>query len=129
MFAKFYAPYGWKRDIVGFDLLRLTPWVQRIRHSDDLDFQEALIEYVASLNDAHSYTSFPWNFSATTGISTDIYDGKVLIDSIDRSLLPAAQFPFGVGDEIIAVDGRGIQDVIASLRKYSMLANSRSTDR
>lgn len=129
MFAKYYAPYEWKRDVVGFDLLRLTPWVQRIRHSDDLDFQEALIEYVASLNDVHSYISFPSNFSATTGISADIYDGKVLIDSIDRSLLPAAQFPFGVGDEIIAVDGRGIWEVIASLRKYYMLGNSRSTDR
>ena len=43
MFAKNYAPYEWKRDVVGFDLLRLTPWVQRIRHSDDLDFQEALV--------------------------------------------------------------------------------------
>jgi C-terminal processing protease CtpA/Prc len=129
MYAKYYAPYEWKRDVVGFDLLRMTPWVQRIRHSDDLDFQEALIEYVASLNDAHDFVSFPSNFSATSGITTDIYDGKVLIDSINRSLLPVAQFPFGVGDEIVAVDGVGIQDVIASLRKYLMLANPRSTDR
>src|SRR6476469_11089945 len=71
-YAKNYGPYEWKRDVQGFDLLRLTPWLQRIAHSDDLDFQEALIEYVASLNDAHSYVSFPSNFSATTGISTDI---------------------------------------------------------
>ena len=34
-------PYEWKRDAQGFDLLRLTPWLHRIQHSDDLDFQEA----------------------------------------------------------------------------------------
>ena len=43
----------------GFDLMRLTPWLQRVHHSDDLDFQEALIEYVASLNDAHDNIAFP----------------------------------------------------------------------
>jgi hypothetical protein len=58
-YAKNYAPYEWKRDALGFDLLRLTPWLQRIHHSDDLDFQEALIEYVASLNDAHDLIAFP----------------------------------------------------------------------
>src|SRR6476660_10265691 len=85
-YAKNYGPYEWKRDVQGFDLMRLTPWLQRIRHSDDLDFQEALIEYVASLNDAHDFVSFPSNFSATSGITTDIYAGKVLVDSINRSL-------------------------------------------
>src|SRR5687768_11802106 len=47
MYAKNYGPYEWKRDALGFDLMRLTPWLQRVHHSDDLDFQEALIEYVA----------------------------------------------------------------------------------
>jgi hypothetical protein len=39
-YAKNYAPYEWKRDVIGFDLLRLTPWLQRIQHSDDLDFKK-----------------------------------------------------------------------------------------
>ena len=30
MFAKNYAPYEWKRDVIGFDLYRLTPWLQRV---------------------------------------------------------------------------------------------------
>ena len=55
VYAKNYGPYEWKRDALGFDLMRLTPWLQRVHHSDDLDFQEALIEYVASLNDAHGH--------------------------------------------------------------------------
>jgi hypothetical protein len=129
MYAKNYGPYEWKRDVLGFDLLRVTEWLQRIHHSDDLDFQEALIEYVASLNDAHDLVAFPTTFSVSLGMTLDIYDGKVLIDSINRTLLPEAQFPFGIGDEIVTFDGRPVQEVIESFRKYAVSANPRSTDR
>ena len=85
-YAKNYAPYEWKRDVFGFDLYRLTSWLQRIHQSDDLDFQEALIEYLASLNDTHASIFFPSPFTASLGFTVDIYDpGKVLIDSVDRS--------------------------------------------
>jgi hypothetical protein len=128
-YAKNYAPYEWKRDVIGFDLLRLTPWLQRIHHSDDLDFQEALIEYVASLNDAHDVIAFPTTYFVSLGFTVDIYDGKVLIDSINRLLLPVAQFPFNIGDELVSVDGTPVQALIASFRKYAIAANQRSTDR
>ena len=128
-YSKNYGPYEWKRDALGFDLLRLTPWLQRIAHSDDLDFQEALIEYVASLNDAHDNIAFPTTFSASLSMTVDIYDGKVLIDSINRTRLPLADFPFGIGDEIVSVDGRPVQELIQSYRKYAISANQRSTDR
>jgi peptidase S41-like protein/PDZ domain-containing protein len=128
-YAKNYGPYEWKRDVQGFDLLRLTPWLQRIQHSDDLDFQEALIEYVASLNDAHDLIAFPTTFSASLPMSLDIYDGKVLIDAINRTALPLAQYPFVVGDEVVSIDGRPVQELIQSFRKYAISANQRSTDR
>jgi hypothetical protein len=128
-YAKNYGPYEWKRDVQGFDLMRLTPWLQRIHHSDDLDFQEALIEYVASLNDAHDFIAFPTTFSASLPMTVDIYDGKVLIDSINRTRLPVAQFPFVVGDELVSLDGQSVQTLIQSFRKYAIAANERSTDR
>jgi hypothetical protein len=128
-YAKNYGPYEWKRDVQGFDLMRLTPWLQRIAHSDDLDFQEALIEYVASLNDAHDTIAFPTTFSAQLPLTVDIYDGKVLIDSLIRALLPVGQYPFVIGDEVVSVDGRPVMDVIQSFRKYAIAANPRSTDR
>jgi hypothetical protein len=128
-YAKNYAPYEWKRDVFGFDLLRLNQWLQDIHKEDDLDFQEVLIDYVASLNDAHDYIAFPTTFSASLGLSVDIYDGKVLIDAINRTLLPIAQFPFVIGDELVSSDGRPVQDVISAFRKYAISANPRSTDR
>jgi hypothetical protein len=128
-YAKNYAPYEWKRQVFGFDLLNLSPWLHQIRQADDLDFQEALIEYVASLNDAHDYIAFPTTFSTSLGLSVDIYDGKVLIDGINRAALPIGQYPFGVGDELVTVDGRSVQQLIQSFRKYAIAANPRSTDR
>ena len=128
-YAKNYGPYEWKRDALGFDLMRLTPWLKRIHHSDDIDFQEALIEYVASLNDAHDIIAFPSTFSASLSMTVDIYDGKVLIDSINRTRLPIAQFPFVIGDELVSVDGQSVGALIQRFRKYAISANQRSTDR
>ena len=115
MYAKNYASYEWKRDVIGFDLYRLTPWLQRIHRSDDLDFHDALFEYLGSLRDTHSFMSFPSPFSASLGFTVDIYDGKVLIDTINRTLRPQAQYPFGVGDELVALDGESAQSLIQSI--------------
>jgi len=116
MYAKEYAPYEWKRDVIGFDLYRLTPWQQQIHQSADLDVQEAFMEYLASLQDTHASVFFPSPFGAVLGFTVDIYDGKVLIDSVDRSLLPSAQYPFGVDrfqvDAFDALD-RGEHVVVA----------------
>ena len=130
VYAKQYAPYEWKRDVAtGFDLYRLTEWLQRVHHADDLDFQEALIEYLASLADAHVGVSFPSTFNASLGFTVDIYDGRVLIDSVNRARLPVAQFPFEVGDELVTLDGVPVQRLIESFRKYAAAPFQRSTDR
>jgi hypothetical protein len=129
MYAKVYAPYEWKRDVFGFDLYRLTPWLQRVHQAADLDVHEAFVEYLASLNDTHASINFPSPFRASLGFTVDIYDGKVLIDSISRSLLPQAQYPFGVGDELVALDGEPVQSLIASFRKLTSAGNPRSRDR
>ena len=130
MYAKEYAPYEWKRDVIGFDLYRLTPWLQQIHQSADLDVQEAFMEYLASLQDSHASMFFPSPFGAVLGFTVDIYDGKVLIDSINRSLLPSAQYPFGVGDELLALDGESVQSLIASFRRLATSGgNPRGRDR
>src|SRR5262249_48511791 len=129
-YAKNYGPYEWKIASQGFDLLNIKPWLDRVRQSkDDLAFQELCTEYVASLNDAHDLVAFPSDFSASLGFTVDIYDGKVLIDSINRTRLPVANFPFAIGDELVSVDGQSVEDLIRAFSKYSIAANSRSTRR
>jgi hypothetical protein len=130
LYNKQYAPYEWKRSLFDFDLLNLKPWLDRAAATtNDLDYYEILVEYVASLHDTHDAYSLPSDFVARSGMSADIYDGKVLIESIDRFALPVRDFPFVVGDEIVSVDGKTAEELLTQFEKYSMQGNPRSTRR
>jgi len=101
VYAKRYAPYEWKKELFGFDLFDIGPWLDRVaRSSDDLEFFEIALEYVASLNDTHSSFAMPSSFLADLGFTVDIYDGKVLIDSINRTRLPAFQYHWPSGPHV-----------------------------
>jgi hypothetical protein len=130
LYAKRYAPYEWKRDAVGFDLLNAAPWIDKILATeDDLDFYEVLSEYVSKLNDAHDVYALPANFQATLNFSVDIYDGKLLVDSINRTRLPATEFPFLVGYELVSIDLQPAKSLLQAFLRYSVAANRRSTSR
>jgi len=119
VYAKRYAPYEWKKELFGFDLFDIGPWLDRVaRSSDDLEFFEIALEYVASLNDTHSSFAMPSSFLADLGFTVDIYDGKVLIDSINRTRLPAFQYPFEIGDQLISVDGRSVDDLMDEFSRF-----------
>lgn len=128
--AKNYGPYEWKKTVRNFDLYKLSPWLERARATtDDLEFADLLVEYVASLDDAHDLISFPSSWTASLGFSTDVYDGKVLVDAINRSRLPVSRFPFTIGDELVSLDGRPVGEWLDQFAKYAVAANPRSTQR
>lgn len=130
LYARRYAALDWKKEALKVDALNLAPWLDRIPNvKDDLEFYELMAEYVASLNDGHDTYLLPSSFSASLGFTVDLYEGKPLIDSINRTLLPADQFPFEVGDEVVSVDGRTSEDLIASFLKYSVIGNDRGNRR
>ncbi len=129
-FAKRYAPYEWKRDVYGADLLNAAPFVDRAAAAkNDLEFYDIQIDYVAQLHDAHVALLLPSDFYARLGLSLDIYDDKVLIDGISRSLLPQRDYPFEIGDELVSLDGRSAEEWIRDLSKYAEAANPRTTRR
>lgn len=128
LYAKQYAPYEWKLETEKFDLYDVAPWVDRIRKTaDDLDYLQVLSEYVAGLNDIHSSYVAKSTFVADLHIYTDVYDGKVLIEQIDRSYLPVSRFPFEVGDEVVLFDGRPVMEVVREIARGVKFANERST--
>ena len=125
-FEKLYGPYEWKRDYLGFDLMDTAPWISRAAATqNDLDFYEVMAEYVAGLTDTHSVYLLPSNFSATLGFTVDIYDGKVIVDSVNRFLLPSVRYPINVGDELLTVDGANIGDLIPQYLPYHRYATQR----
>src|SRR5437764_7592843 len=130
LYDKQYGLYEWKRDAIHFDLLKTAPWLDRVRKSaTDLDFYEICVEYVASLQDGHDVFTFPSGFSATLGLSGDLYDGVLLIDSINRQQLPTSRYPLQIGDELVSVDGVAVEDLIQKFLKYAVASNLRSARR
>jgi C-terminal processing protease CtpA/Prc len=128
--AKQYAPYEWKRDALGFDLYELRPWLDRAAQSrDDAGFYEVCAEYLASFQDLHTGFYVPSDFSATIGLAADLYDGRVLIDTIRRDRLPAAEYPFEAGDEIVSVDGEAPLEFAGRVVRWQSFAHPRATVR
>ena len=122
--------YEWKRELLGFDLLDIGPWLDRVAQSvDDLEFYEIQLEYVASLDDTHSSFNVPASFVADLGFTVDIYDNRVLIDSINRARLPLQQYPFQIGDELISVDGTPVETLMTDFSRFFKRANPLSTRR
>ena len=130
LYAKRYAPYEWKRRALGFDLFDIQPWLDRVRAAkSDLEFFEIEAEYVGNLNDTHAGFSMTSSFRANLGITVDIYGGKVLIDSINRTILPLAHYPFQIGDELISVDSISVEDWINRISLWRRYGNPVSTRR
>jgi hypothetical protein len=130
LYAKRYAPYEWKKQLFGFDLFEIRPWLDRIEQSvDDLEFFEIALEYVASLDDLHSSFVVPSSFVADLGFTVDIYDGRVVIDSINRARLPEAQYPFRAGDVLVWMDGRWSEEWIQEFSRFLKRGNPLTTRR
>jgi len=123
-YAKLYAPYEWKIEALGFDVLNIQPWLARVRATtNDLDFYEVCAEYAASLKDGHANFFFPSSFSASLPFHVDIYDNKFIIDSVNRTALPIARFPFIIGDELVSYNGKPAEEVAAAAERTVYAAN------
>lgn len=130
LYDKNYGPYEWKRDVIGFDLLDLTPWLTQVNASkDDLSFYDICVRYVASLQDSHDEFILNADFEAFLPFTVDIYDGKVLVDFIDRTVLPLRAYPFQIGDQLISVDGTSVSDWITKLQPYTVNGSANQVSR
>ncbi len=130
LYARNYGPYEAKKDYFGFDLFNVKPWLDQVRASkNDLEFYDVCVKYVAGLRDSHDEFTIRSSYEPYLPIGVDVYDGKVLIDGIDRKLLPAATYPFRVGDELVSLDGKSMQDWIKELDPYTVNGASNAVSR
>ena len=130
LYSTYYAPLEWKNQLFGFNALNLGPWLDRVAETTtDLDFYELCVEYMASLNDTHDPFVLPSDFVASLGFGVDIYDGMLLIDTLNRTLLPLATYPFAIGDELVSVDGVSVEQLLQDFAKYAPQGNPVSTRR
>ena len=112
LYDKNYGPFDWKKQVFGFDLLNLRPWLDQVEDSrDDLAFYDVCVRYVASLHDSHDEFILPSEYEAFLPFTADIYDGEVLVDT-----LGAPGLPFNAGDELVSVDGVSVATSLPSKR-------------
>ncbi|MBY0373256.1 MAG: hypothetical protein K2Q23_04630, partial [Bryobacteraceae bacterium] len=126
LYAKQYGPYEWKRDAIGFDLLNVAPWEERVRRStSDLEFYEIMVQYVAAMRDSHAVYTLPTNFVATLGFRADLYEGRARIDELTGVRDPRVR----IGDELVSVDDRTVEEWIAVFDPFQNSANPDSRRR
>ncbi|MBC7924632.1 MAG: hypothetical protein H7039_03155 [Bryobacteraceae bacterium] len=130
LFATYYAPLEWKKEFLQVDGLAIRPWLARVAATTtDLDFYDICVDYVAQFQDTHASFQLPSDFVARLGFGVDIYDGKVLIETVNRTLLPLARYPFVVGDELVSIDGVPVEQLLSQFAKYGVQGNPRATMR
>jgi len=130
LYATYYAPLTWKNNVFQFDALNIEPWLAKVvATTSDLDFYEVEAAYISSLNDTHVQLTLPSDFVAQLGFGVDLYDGTLLIDTINRTLLPVSQYPFVIGDELISIDGEDAVVLADKLAKYVPQGNPRAARR
>ena len=119
LYAKNYGPYELKRDLYGFDLYNVQPWLARVKASkSDLEFYDICVKYVAGLRDSHDEFTIRSTYDAWMHFDGDLYDGKFLIDYIDRAYLARAKYPFAIGDELVSVDGVPVAELLVKFAPY-----------
>ena len=130
MFAKRYAFTEWKQTALNWDSLNLTPWLTRVSQSkSDLEFFEICAEYVAMNQDGHTAFILPSSFDAQLPFDVDLYEGKFVVDWIDRTQLRAGDYPFVVGDELVSIDGVSAAEQAAKLAVFVGDGNPRTVQR
>src|SRR5712691_6781194 len=128
LYATYYAPLAWKNQIFQFNALDLKPWLAKVAAAtSDLDFYEVEVAYISSLNDTHVQFTLPSDFTAQLGFGVDLYDGALLIDTINRTLLPVTVYPFTIGDELVSIDGEDALALTDKLAKYVPQGNPRAS--
>lgn len=130
LYAKNYAPYQWKLNVMGFDLYDGKPWLDKVKATtNDVDFWDVCVQYVAALQDSHDEFTIDSDYYSYLHFDVDIYDGNVLINGIDRSWLPAKTYPFQVGDQLISVDGQAVSALIKSFIPYAANGSANTSSR
>lgn len=130
IYAKRYGPANWKQQALGVDIFDAAPWMTRVRAAKtDVEYWQICSEFVAKLQDGHSSYRTPSNFTVDAGLGADIFDGKVLVEFVNRARLPMAEYPIAIGDEIVSIDGRPVEELMAEFIKTRGFGNARGARR
>ena len=115
-----YAPTGWKQQQYKWNL---DAEMQKARNEVTggnitvADYQKIVKRLLSSMRDYHVSVQFTQTESSSLPFSVMEANGHYLITWINRAKLPQKSFPFKVGDELIAMDGKPVAVVIQEIKR------------
>lgn len=115
-----YGPLHYKQQKMGLDVEKLKSKYMALAMNTktNAEFYYLMIRFVAEFNDSHFRASLPTTLETYLGFTTDLVQGKVVIDEVDRTVLPQEKFPFNKGDEIVSMGGKKMAEVLKELVPY-----------
>ncbi|MBL7669257.1 MAG: PDZ domain-containing protein [Bdellovibrionaceae bacterium] len=126
-----YGPLQYKKENFSIDVDSLhSLYTEKIlKTQSNGEFYYSLIRFIAEFHDGHFSASLPTSRMASLPFDVDLVQGHVLIDKINRDKLNEKSFPYAKGDEIVAVNGHPIGEVLNDLQRYRGLGFSLSEKR
>lgn len=126
-----YAPLYYKERLlkINFNSLVKEYGHKIARSKTDEEFYSHMLQFVAEFQDTHFNIYVPNQRFAFLGFTTDLVEGKVVIDYVDREILPLEEFPYKRGDQILALGNKSIYRVLKDLKKYIQEGTQEATDR
>ena len=132
MIAVRYAPAGWKTEQFGWNLdAEIQKARDQVNSSASFgvkDYQKVLKTLLNSLKDYHVSVSFYSTEAAFLPFTVTEAGGRYFISGINRKALPETVFPFKIGDELTAFDGKPVGEIVAALKDQAGMSNVAHTD-
>ena len=114
-----YGPYEYKRNHLKLSVDDLVEkYAQETANVSNLEFYYSVVRFIAEFKDSHFGARVDTNHVSKLGFIADRIQGKILIDEIDRKLLPSSKFPLERGDEIISMGNKPIAEVVEELSRH-----------
>jgi hypothetical protein len=115
-----YGPLRYKKEAIALDLETVAKqYESKIEASGtNRDFYYLLLQFIAEFRDSHFGASLPTSQVASLPFSTDLVDGKVLVDGVDLIKTLMMGISLEKGDEVVALNGVPIGQVLDELQKF-----------
>lgn len=128
LMAAEYGPLDYKKNqgIADLSVLSQKYESEILQSKSNQEFYNIIFRFVASFQDGHYVVRVPTTRTFSVPFQADLIQGKALITFIDQEKIKAIKFPFALGDEIVSVNGKNIEDYIQSMLPFIGTGNPKS---
>lgn len=130
VYDSLYAPALWKKEFANWTLAASVKTAKDKILNKELSLKEyhkVVNELILSMKDYHVSVQLFATESANLPFTVRGVEGRYFLVYIDRNKLPKAEFPFELGDELLEMNNKSVDDIVKNL-KSNLGQNTDETD-